>query len=232
MRIAVCDDEELMLNTITSKLTELYKKEFENITIQGFCDGKVLEANHRIDPFDIIFLDIDMPSINGLDTAEVIRKYDRNVLLIFISNHEELVYKSFVVQPYRFIRKNHLEDLEEATTASVKTIMKGKYKVTLEGIKGKFSIKLSEIIAFTSIGHTVYLCSGNKKIRIMSTLKKLDNQFKDLGFVRAHNSYLVNCRKIISIDKESVTMEDGSQIPVSRRQMQNVKDKFLGCSGE
>ncbi len=232
MRIAVCDDEKLMLDKITSKLTELYEKESESVTIQTFTDGNIMEANHRINPFDIIFLDIDMPAISGLDTAEIIRKYDRNVLLVFISNHEELVYKSFVVQPYRFIRKNHLDDLEETAKASVKTIMKGKYKVTLEGINGKFSIKLSEIIAFTSIGHVVYLCTSKAKIRIMSTLKRLDNQFKDLGFVRAHNSYLVNCRKIISIEKDSVTMDDGSQIPVSRRQMQNVKDKFLECSGE
>lgn len=232
MRIAVCDDEKLMLDKITSRLKQLYSEETEDVSVEAFGNGNALDASHRINPFDIIFLDIDMPAISGFDTAQLIRNYDSEVLLIFISGHEEYVYKSFKAQPYRFIRKDHLEDMEEAVKASVKTVMKGRYKVILEGINGSFSVRLNEIIAFTSVGHTVYLCMRREKIRIMSTLKKLENKFCQLGFVRTHNSYLVNCRKIVSIDRDSVTMDDGSQIPMSRRQAQAVKDKFLGFSGE
>lgn len=232
MRVAVCDDEKQMLDIIYDRVLTLYSREAEDVRVDSFSLGSDLEKSHRKQNYDIIFLDIDMPHISGLETAELIRGYDKNVLLVFVSNMDDYVYQSFKVQPYRFIRKSRLEDLEEAVKSSVKTILRDNYIVKLETDTGVVSFKISKITAFTCIGHSVFLCTDKTKTRVRATMKKLEKELEALGFVRTHNSFIVNCGHIKFISGDSVILDDSSSVPVSRRQLKLVKERFLRYCGE
>ena len=108
INIAVCDDEQDYLKNIQKQLFQLANA--LNITIETYLytDGnKVVDLiyNNKED-FDILFLDIDMPNISGLEVAKKLREKGSDIILIFISAHEQYVFDSIEYNPFRYIRKN------------------------------------------------------------------------------------------------------------------------------
>ena len=115
IRLAVCDDEAPVL----SYLTDQIRKEFGKYDLCAEADiytspvelGKVMQEK----PYDAYFLDIDMPKMNGLELARILREQKEEVPLIFVSAKEEYVFQSFEVHPFSFIRKSRFkQDMEKA----------------------------------------------------------------------------------------------------------------------
>ena len=106
LEIAVCDDEILTASNIEKMIENLAGKDAIDVDIDIFYDGSTL-VNH-IDQgkrYDIIYLDIEMVKQNGVDAARVIRKLDRNVLIIYVTSHESFAKEVFEVSAFRFISK-------------------------------------------------------------------------------------------------------------------------------
>ena len=106
VRFAVCNVEQITFDIITDKLREYYPDECE---IKTYIDGASLLSQCRWSCFDALFLDIDMPESNGMEIAEKIREIDRRVKIIFVSNKNELAYKGYLYNAFRFVRKSNLE---------------------------------------------------------------------------------------------------------------------------
>lgn len=227
LRIAICDDEKTMLEKNSKFIRKILMQQTQYFDVVKFSNGEELLDSHRKEKFDILFLDIDMPQISGLLLAEKIRDFDTNVLIIFISCLDNCVYESLRVQPYRFIRKSHIDELEEAVTASAKYVLTNKVELSFTGENGTFTSVLADIMAFTSIGHRIYLCTKNEKLRINMTLNSLEDKFKDYGFIRIHKSYIVNYRCIDKVSGDSVILEDKSELPISRRRYRFVREEIM-----
>lgn len=106
MRIAVCDDNKVTLDFLCDEIGREFSKTKADFFLDAFENGVDFLSQHEKAPFDFVFLDIDMPNINGFEIAERINK-DNSSLIVFVTSHDELVYSSFRFQPFRFIRKNH-----------------------------------------------------------------------------------------------------------------------------
>lgn len=107
VNIAVCDDKQASLDIIQKELVKAANN--LNITIETYLymDGNEvvdLICNSKED-FDILFLDIDMPNISGLEVAKKIRNAGSDIILIFISAHEQYVFESIDYNPFKYIRK-------------------------------------------------------------------------------------------------------------------------------
>ena len=106
VRIGICDDKVVhvkLIKEIVEKNLSLYTSEYNIICCTS---GIQLLNTHGNEPFDAIFLDIDMPKVTGFDVAEMLRADFSNCFIIFITTHAELVYESMGFQPFDFIRKN------------------------------------------------------------------------------------------------------------------------------
>lgn len=113
--IFICDDEKRELGILREKLEICLQKQKKEYEIQEFSDGNRLleELKHQIP--QIIFLDIEMPDISGMELAEQIFSSHINTNIIFVTNRDELVFQAIHYQPFRFIRKDELDnELEEA----------------------------------------------------------------------------------------------------------------------
>ena len=106
VKFAVCDDERDMADLITVKLREYYPGECE---IKCYVDGASLLTDSRSESFDAFFLDIGMPGLNGMELAGKIRDKNQNVKIIFVTNKDELAYKGYVYNAFRYVRKSNLE---------------------------------------------------------------------------------------------------------------------------
>lgn len=137
VKFAICGDNQKMLDSISDKLREYYPDECE---IKTYTDGARLLSECRRSCFDALFLDIDMSRSNGMEIAEKIREIDRQVKIIFVSNKNELAYKGYLYNAFRFVRKSNLEqDLCEA----------------VKGLNGSFSTQRDYLVFKTSRGEAV-----------------------------------------------------------------------------
>ena len=106
MRIAVCDDNTVLLPKLKEIIYDSFSVYTDEFEILIYSSGTLLLNAHKQEPFQIIFLDIDMPKISGFDVAKTLRDDFSNCFIIFITSHSELVYESMDFQPFHFIRKN------------------------------------------------------------------------------------------------------------------------------
>ena len=107
LKAAICDDEFVTANYYYEQIEQLFQKSDTDIELDMFTDsGKLLARLYDQERWDIYFLDIDMPLVNGLDLGKKIRELDADCYLVYISIHEECVYDSMKTKPFRFIPKN------------------------------------------------------------------------------------------------------------------------------
>lgn len=229
LKIAVCDDDETMLGILTDIIGETYKQNSITFEIRSFLSGEIFLNSYKEHPFDVVFLDIDMPEISGFDIAEQVDNADKT-LIVFVTSHDELVYSSIKFRPFRFIRKTYLEtELGETLTAVYTELMKRN-----AARKFMFQTKSSEVLADLNLveyieifGHWILVhIKDNDILECYGSLSDMEHELSNYGFVRTHKSYLVNCRYIYSIEKNQIVLDDKTVIPVSRYKAETVKEKF------
>ncbi|KIR01495.1 two-component response regulator [Lachnospiraceae bacterium TWA4] len=107
VKVAICDDEQESLERVKNELIKSADELEIEVEIHPYTDGRqVLEDEQNL---DVLFLDIDMPMISGLEVARTLRENGSEVILIFISAHEQYVFESMEYQPFRYIRKERIE---------------------------------------------------------------------------------------------------------------------------
>lgn len=225
--IAVCDDLQSELEAVKLHIEKFASENNVKAKFYEFIDAEKMIMSCGEVKFDIAFLDIDMPGINGLTAAQKIHEISENTILIFVTCHDEYVYESFKVSPFRYVRKGHEAELNEAFLSAIKKLKMTKHKIGFKTEAGICSMAFNDIHAFTSVNHKVYLCTQDRKIQVFSSLRDIENKLDKYGFIRIHSSYLVNCCYIYSVENSVVIMADSSELPLSRRKAKEVKEKFM-----
>lgn len=224
VKFAVCDDEQEMIKCISDKLRTYYPDECE---IKTYFDGASLLSDYPRDRFDAIFLDIGLPGLNGLEIAEKIRESDLRVKIIFVSNQNELAYKGYIYDAFRFVRKGNLDqELYEAVKSLVKSFLFANKHRVFKTLTGETVLAIKDIKYFKSVSHCINAVCIDGVIEVYGTLREYEYLMEKNGFIRIHKSYLVNYRHIRSIDQSFVHLKCGSKLPLSRNRINNTKDKM------
>lgn len=235
IRISVCDDNVAMLHKLVTIVTETFDSFDSEFRVLHFNNGAVMLNEHKRDPFDIIFLDIDMPKLNGFEVAKALRDEFSHCFIIFVTSHAELVYESMDFQPFHFIRKNCSISLENSVSNVAKKLMKHMKqndKVILEdNISGRCAVYIRDIIYIESDKHYVYYNIAKKElpIKMRSTMKECEKAYNRYDFVRIHKKYLINLKylgKFNSKDDEVLLKSINKKLPMSKNLKGNVDEKY------
>ncbi|MBR2287380.1 MAG: response regulator transcription factor, partial [Clostridia bacterium] len=106
-RVAVCDDESVHAEWIGKTISGEFEKQGETVSVSSYTGGRALQSRLSDGKsYDVFFLDIDMPDMDGIALCRHIRKLKGDALVVFISNREEMVFQVFEVSPFRFVRKS------------------------------------------------------------------------------------------------------------------------------
>lgn len=223
MRIALCDDDEKFIKKLGELLRGKMPRYCDDFSVTEFTSGEKCIA--VIEKFDAVFLDIDMPEVTGLDVAAYINENAR-ALIVFVTSHDELVYSSIKFRPFRFLRKSHLDDELDEAVKSICDTLKTHF-ITVKTKDGDTVIDINELVYIEVFGHTlVFHCVNNNTVESGGSLSEYERTKEFGNFLRVHNSYLVNCKYVYSIETSCVIMDDRSEIPLSRHRAANVKMKF------
>lgn len=226
MDIAICDDNK----RFASELEEvILKKYVDTVKCEVFFSGDelygVLEKGEK---YQIYFLDIEMEGINGIETALRIRKDDDNALIIFMTEHQEYVYRVFEALPFRFLIKPFTEEkickvmnecLEQINTS-------GKY-FFFSVERRKFQLPYGEIIYFEGRKRKIAIHTINGEQEYYAKISDLENELDSVMFCRIHNSLIVNMDYIRSIDERNVLLSTGEILPVSKPYRQLSVERHL-----
>ena len=176
LKVAVCDDEKIICNEIKKRLLEI-RPEFEVLL---FSSGDELIKSDK--NFDLIFLDIEMPQLDGMETAQILRKNHKNEYIIFLTSHSELMAEAFKVKAFRFLEKPiELNTFREAVTMAEKEILSNE-KLTIS-MKGQLKvIYLKDIVYIEAFGDGTYIYTNEEVIESKNTLKYWNEKLGTVHF--------------------------------------------------
>ncbi len=225
MRLAICDDNKddlLYINKVlkaalTAKDIECQIKLFEG------AEDLLLENKKR--KFDAVFLDIDMPNMGGMEAASRLNELHESTEIIFVTNHDELVYKAFRFKALGFIRKKCLEsEMSDVLDALIESVSSSNMTFELPGAERQFSV--TEIIYIQSDEHYLKVVAKDRDFYLRGKLNDIEKIVSGYGFIRIHSRYLVNYRSIYVIEQNEVVLDDKIRLPISRNKLSSVKASF------
>lgn len=227
------DDDKKFIAVYKRIVADLFSEHHVVIEIREYFSGSDFVDSLSITKYDLIFMDIDMPELSGIDIAAVLRQSNQILDIIFVSAHPHFVFEAIKFTPYRFIRKSNLRSETKEAVNSYCSRNNTKYKmISIELQNGdKISEKVNDIIQFFSVRHDIfYMLTNDKEAKILSrkyNLSQLENITQDYGFLRVHKSYLVNYRHIKSINTKSITITNNDEIPISHGKKTEIQDHFM-----
>lgn len=235
IRIAVCDDNEVVLEKINRAICKAFMLYTSDFIVKRFSSGTLLLREHRSEPFDILFLDIDMPKVTGFDIAKTLRDDFSYCFIIFITSHSELIYESMDFQPFHFIRKNHKIPMEENIKEIVQKLMKHMKQndklILQDDLSGRCAVYIRDILYIESDKHYVnyYIKDRENPIRIRENITECVEKLIEYDFVRIHRKYCINMRFLLDFDSNNneITLSIlHKHLPMSKNLKKDVDEKY------
>lgn len=230
-RIAICDDEEKILQDIQKKIENCFIA--QNIEAEYFCtnDSEKMLAHIKNETVDVLFLDIDMPYITGMEIASYIKENKPEMLFVFVTSQEALVYQSFAYRPFGFVRKTHLDvELEELVGRIKQELKEKRQELTITKGQELIRIYRQNIVYIEAEGNYLNICTKREMIKVRDTMGNMENELKESGFVRCHKGYLVNVQLIEKMKGAQIELRGETEnysVPIGRSYEKDVKKKIL-----
>ncbi|MDR1754963.1 MAG: LytTR family DNA-binding domain-containing protein [Eubacterium sp.] len=205
LNIAFVDDDIEFLHLFKTMIMEEFKKINISVKIEVFNDGKQLLKAHKFKLYDVIFLDICMPKMDGFEIAEQIRSLSAYTYIIFITANEDMVYDSFDFQPFHFIKKG-AEDFVRKRLSSILLKFSRHFKQN-----NKLVLRLSQydqkVVFYKDIYYIqsgknyIYYHHTNSEIyKVRGKLSDIVSDMREYDFIKIHSRIMVNMRYISKID--------------------------------
>lgn len=226
IEIAICDDEKMVMERIAA----LIKKQNTDCYIESFQAGNELLAAKR--HFDLIFLDIQMDGINGMETAKAVREYDRKAVIIFVTAVKEYVFEAFDVGAFHYL----LKPIEEQKFAEVfgnavreireRRIQRETPALFIKTKNKSYTLRQSEIIFIESRNRKAAIHTTKNTLEVYAVMNGLQ---KELGnsFYRCHRGYLVNMAHIAEYSSDMIEMDNGERVYLAKEKYQEFVREYM-----
>lgn len=239
LRIAVCDDEAYFRNREKKLIEQYMEKRGYDCHIALYASGKeLLERADRGFLYDILFLDISMEELDGLQTAEKIRRLSETVYIVFVTAYITYALEGYKVGAARYLLKEE-GSLEKALQECLDTITErlNKEEIACEFAfqSGKKKLPVDAILYVESRLHKVIFFVREDEVREYSRYDRLDaveEELRQYGFYRVHQSFLVNMKHVMGVERYKATLEDGTEVGISKKYYKDVEKEYIKRQGE
>lgn len=213
MNIAVVDDEKV----IREHIKNLIEKQIMDACLELYARGEELLASEK--RFDIVFLDIQMDGMNGIETAKMLREKQGETVLIFVTGNREYVFDALDLYAFHYLLKPVDErKFREVLEKAAEEVERNKEKEWLFIKKRNLTIDQADILYIESKAKKVEIHTVRSKgiIEIYATMEELEGQLGE-KFYRCHRAYIVNMAHITEYDNDSITMINGDKIYLTKK---------------
>lgn len=231
--IAICDDEVSFVTELEGQIKRYIEETGTELRITVFKDGMELVENYQIE-MDLIFLDIQMKDMDGLQAAKRIREMDSKVSIIFLTSLVNYVlegYKyqasNYIIKPMKYVR---LKAELDKWLSQYKQNEKDYIIVTNDS--GKYKVFLNTLHYIETYQRNVLLHTDEQEIISYKKMKEFETELKDTHFVRCHASYLVNLYFVKRVEKLEIELTTGESIPISQPKRKMVMENLADYWGD
>lgn len=230
--VAVCDDSKAMVESMKSCLEEYGKGIKHELRIFCFDSGEALLDNYSC-KYDIVFLDIKMPGINGIETAEKIREKDKNVIIIFLTSLIQYALDGYKVNASNYlikpIQKKRLKMEMNRWISELE--QKENPFITVHNDSGTYKILLKSISYVETYNRNLLIHTTKGNILCYWKLRDLENKIGQYGFSRNHSSFLVNLFFVENIEKMDIRLSTGELIPIGKSKKKEFMEQLASYWG-
>ena len=227
MKIAICEDNKESIVLLKDHISRFDTK---NAKVDVYNNGESLidkySASGHI--YDVVFMDMEMGNMNGIETANAIREYDDHVIIVFVTSHTKYMRESFQCLPFRYLLKPvSFDEFNEVFSKICEKLAKKRRVFNFTDNKTMVRLMCDDIVYCESQGHLVWIHTKEKVYKVRKSINDLHKALDTELFVRTHKSFLINLRHIKELKENNIEMHYcNNLIPISRSYRKTVVDKF------
>ena len=233
--IAVCDDNIQFARFLTDKIKDICafkipERYMCQVAVEMHSSAAVLEYIAK-NTINILLLDIDMPEMNGFELAEKINRLRPDTIIIFVSSHENFVFSSFEYNPFRFLRKNKLnEELEEALIKAVERHMSNTETITIKTDRETVELRVVDILYIRSEKNYYAVCGTDFEYKCRGTMSQAEERIQKYSFFRINSGCFVNIERIKRFESPNKIVLENTELYISQRKVSAFKEAYALCT--
>lgn len=225
MNIAVVDDEKI----IREQLKGLIEKQQAGFYTDVYGTGEEMLATGK--QYDVIFLDIQMAGMNGIETARMLRKQSEDAVLIFVTGVKDYVFEAFDVAAFHYLLKpieenKFMEVFDRAVKEAKKRKERGQEQFFVKTKNRNITLKQRDILYVESRGRKAEIHTAGEVIEIYAAMAELESQLGG-SFYRCHRGYLVNMAHITEYGNNSISLSNGESIYMAKERYNEFVKEYM-----
>lgn len=222
VNIILCDDEKAQRQQLKSIIVNYMELNGLDCSFSEFASGESLLASRQRFGADLIFLDIEMGAMDGMETAKALRREDHPAIIVFVTAYDDYVFQGYDVKALNYILKPY-------DSHRIKDVLGEALSLLDQRGEDFYSLETGSGIYTLALKNVVYFMSDKRKIIAVTTREPVDfyGKLEDMAeklppyFIRVHRRYLVNLNFVTGVEKDKVIMGYHS-LPVSRSHYQEL----------
>lgn len=228
MNIAIIDDEWVFVQSLRKEVVKICAKNKIAYKIDTFNTAQNIAEIYT--NYNLIFLDIDMPEIDGITALNIINKTgDRKEFpyIVFVTSKDNLVYEALKQFPYTFIRKTDLNDTLKSCICNIyEKLTQKKPKYFIRDGRKVINVYIKDIVYIEKIKNYVWFHTLNGDYKERTTIEEKFMDLSSQNFVKTHIGFLVNLKYVFEISPKFVILDNGEKVPLSKKYYNDVHNKY------
>lgn len=231
LKIAICEDESVFAKALESIIYSKFEKLDLHFSIYLFNSGEELldKIINDKEKYDFIFFDVQLPGIDGTETARKVRQIDDMSIFIFITSMNDEIYKILDLKIFNFVRKSHFKveigPILDSLLINFNELIKY-YTFPID--EDSIRLKLYEILYFEVLNRYVIIHTRNESYTTKHrTLKDIPIDLKGNNFYEIYRGIMVNLNQIKDVKDNSITLMNGKELFISRRRVREFNEIYF-----
>lgn len=228
MRILICDDDDLIITQLQKYLKEFFEQiHLKCPEIAIFPDGESLLSDTG--EKDILFLDVEMPGLNGIYVGNELKKYNKDIIIFIVTSYSEYLDEAMKFHVFRYLSKplekqrlfRNLKDaLQYYNTNTI--------KLTIETKQDIYTVRTNDIIFVEANGHTIIVHTIEKDYESIHNMQYWSHNLPKNCFFQIHRSYIVNFEYVTNFDCGTVHLYNNQFTAyLARRNHSHFREAYL-----
>ncbi|ERI70574.1 response regulator receiver domain protein [Clostridium sp. KLE 1755] len=227
IKISIVDDDESFTILLKRKVTDYFEENKQLCQIDTFSNTQLFyyeltEKQH----YDICFMDIEMPGINGIQLAEKLREYDKNTYLVFVTSYFEFAAHGYSLKAFDFIQKSLLDEKLSLVLTGIVLEMKrteNRFYCTETDVRLQ-RIEYKEIIYLYKSNKNTVIVSMEEEIQVRKPLQTVFQELNSEEFIWVERGYIINLEHIMGMNGRDIRLRNGTVIRAGKARARTIKE--------